>query len=156
MSRSGVNLALLLIGGFRSLIDDALAQLSASGYGEVRPIHIIALRAITNDATNASELGRRLSVTKQAAAKTIAVLQEMGYLTRDQDQHDTRLKRLQITTLGMKVLAKAEEVFDGLRADWERQLGTQRLADLEQTLAVLVGAQSARLDTLGWMAKTEG
>jgi hypothetical protein len=37
-----------------------------------------ALRAIDTGADTASELGRRLSVSKQAAAKTLAALQRLG------------------------------------------------------------------------------
>ena len=99
MSRSGADLALLLLGGFRSLVDTATAELAARGYEDVRPVHDFAMRAIASGADNASELGRRLSVSKQAAAKTIAVLQERGYVTRDTDPRDGRRKRLQVTAL---------------------------------------------------------
>lgn len=155
MNPSGVNLALLLIGGFRSLVEAALIELTRAGYGDVRPIHIIAMRAIATDAHNASELGRRLAVSKQAAAKTIAVLQERGYLTRDTDAHDTRLKRLQVTALGYEVLEKAERIFDGLRTQWERQIGADGLASLEANLTALVGALPVRFDILGLIAKSE-
>jgi len=37
------------------------------------------MRAIASGAENASELGRRLSVSKQAAAKAIALLEEQGF-----------------------------------------------------------------------------
>src|ERR1700693_4964745 len=85
MSRSGADLALLLLGGFRSLVDTATAELARRGYEDVRPVHDFAMRAIAAGAGNAPELGRRLSVSKQAAAKTIAVLTERGYVTRDTD-----------------------------------------------------------------------
>jgi DNA-binding MarR family transcriptional regulator len=35
-------------------------------------------------------LGGRLLVTKQAAAKTVAMLQECGYVARDPDPNDGR------------------------------------------------------------------
>ena len=90
MSRSGADLALLLLGGFRSLVDAATAELAVRGYEDVRPVHDFAMRAIAAGADNASELGRRLSVSKQAAAKTIAVLQERGYVAREADPLDAR------------------------------------------------------------------
>ena len=61
MSRSGADLALLLLGGFRSLVDGATAELARRGYEDVRPVHDFAMRAIAAGAGNASELGRRLS-----------------------------------------------------------------------------------------------
>src|ERR1700684_744344 len=96
MSRSGADLALLLLGGLRSLVEDAHDELALRGYEDVRPVHDFAMRAIDAGADNASELGRRLSVSKQAAAKTIAVLQERGYVARDPDPRDARRKRLQV------------------------------------------------------------
>src|ERR1035437_4777294 len=108
MSRSGADLALLLLGGFRALVDAASVELADRGYEDVRPVHDFAMRAIAAGADSASELGRRLSITKQSAAKTIAVLQERGYVTRDTDPRDARRKRLQVTELGFDVLRQGE------------------------------------------------
>jgi DNA-binding MarR family transcriptional regulator len=156
MSRSGADLALLLLAGFRSLVDTATAELALRGYEDVRPVHDFAMRAIAAGSDNASELGRRLSVSKQAAAKTIAVLQERGYVTRDPDPRDARRKRLQVTPLGFDVLRTGEAIFDELRDEWERQIGPAQLASLETHLASLVGDQPVRFDTAGWMSRDLG
>lgn len=156
MSRSGADLALLLLGGFRSLADAALAELALRGYDDVRPVHDFAMRAIAAGADNASELGRRMSVSKQAAAKTIAVLQERGYVTRDTDPLDARRKRLQVTDLGEEVLRQGEAIFDELRDRWARQIGTAQLEGMEAHLSALVGTAGIRLDTPGWMARDLG
>jgi DNA-binding MarR family transcriptional regulator len=156
MSRSGADLALLLLGGFRSLVDAAIAELARRGYEDVRPVHDFAMRAIAAGADNASELGRRLSVSKQAAAKTIAVLQERGYVARDPDPRDARRKRLQVTPLGFDVLRAGEAIFDELRGQWERQIGPAELESLETHLAALVGDPPVRLDTPGWMTRDLG
>jgi len=141
MSRSGADLALLLLGGFRSLVDTATAELARRGYEDVRPVHDFAMRAIAAGAGNASELGRRLSVSKQAAAKTIAVLQERGYVTRDTDPRHARRMLLQVTPLGFEVLRTGEAIFDELRDQWERQIGPAELENLETHLAELVGTR---------------
>src|ERR1700681_4607510 len=120
MPRSGADLALLLLGGFRSLVDAAILELAAQGHGDVRPVHDFAMRAIAAGADNTSELGRRLAVSKQAAAKTVALLQERGYVARGADPHDARRKRLQVTALGFEVMSAGEAVFDELRDKWER------------------------------------
>jgi DNA-binding MarR family transcriptional regulator len=156
MSRSGADLALLLLGGFRSLVDDAIDELALRGYEDVRPVHDFAMRAIAEGADNASELGRRLSVSKQAAAKTIAVLQERGYVARDTDPRDARRKRLKVTDLGFEVLRQGEAIFDELRDRWQRQIGPAALESLESHLAALVGASSVSFDTPGWMTRDLG
>ena len=153
MARSGANLALLLLAGFRSLVDAAIAELARRGYEDFRPVHDFAMRAIAAGADNASELGRRLSVSKQAAAKTIAVLQERGYVARDADPLDARRKRLRVTKLGSEVLRQGEAVFDELRKQWARQIGSAQLVSLETQLAALVGDVPERFDALGWLSR---
>ena len=71
----GAELALLLLGGFHSMTDEVIAELADRGHPGVRPVHEFALRAIDTGADTASELGRRLSVSRQAAAKTITAMQ---------------------------------------------------------------------------------
>ena len=156
MSRSGADLALLLLGGFRTLVDAAIAELAERGHEDVRPVHDFAMRAIAAGADTASELGRRLSITKQSAAKTIAVLQERGYVTRDTDPRDGRRKRLQVTALGFDVMRQGEAVFDQLRDQWAQQIGAAELHRIEDHLTTLVGAQPVRFDTPGWIARDVG
>jgi len=156
MSRSGADLALLLLGGFRTLVDAATAELARRGHQDVRPVHDFAIRAIAAGADTASELGRRLSITKQSAAKTIAVLQDRGYVARDTDPRDARRKRLHVTALGLDMLRQGETIFDELRDRWAQQIGTAELENLETQLAALVGTQPVRFDTPGWLTHDLG
>jgi DNA-binding MarR family transcriptional regulator len=156
MSRSGADLALLLLGGFRALVDAATAELADRGYEDVRPVHDFAIRAIAAGADTASELGRRLSITKQSAARTIAVLQERGYVAVEPDPRDARRKRLQVTELGFDVLRQGEAIFDELRDRWAEQIGAAALEGIENHLTALAGAQPVRLDTPGWIARDIG
>jgi DNA-binding MarR family transcriptional regulator len=156
MPRSGADLARLLLGGFRTLADQATAELASRGYEEIRPVHDFALRAILAGADNASELGRRMSVTKQAAAKTIAALEERNYVAREPDPADKRRMRLYVTDHGLAMLRAGEEIFDELRERWERQVGADPVLQLESTLRQLVGDGVIRLDTPAWMARGLG
>lgn len=156
MPRSGADLALLMLGAFRSMADAATAELAARGYEDVRPVHDFALRAVAAGADSTSELGRRTSVTKQAAAKTVAVLEERGYLAREADPADARRARLRVTDRGLAMLREGDAVFEELRARWAQRVGTQRLDEVEATLTELVGAEPVRLDAPGWVAQDVG
>jgi len=149
MTRSGADLTLLLLGGFRVLAESGAAELAALGHPDVRPAHDFALRSIAAGAESASELARRMSVTKQAAAKTIAVLEEREYVTREPDPGDRRRTRLRVTLRGEELLRHGDEVFDGLRHQWEKQVGVAAVRDLEAALLALVGSRSIRFDTPG-------
>lgn len=153
MSRSGADLALLLLAGFRTLADRATTELAERGFEDVRPVHDFALRAILAGADSASDLGRRMAVTKQAAAKTIAVLEERRYVIREADPADGRRMRLRVTDRGHAMLREGEAVFDDLREEWEREVGASRVAGLEETLGRLVGSDAIRLDAPGWLAR---
>lgn len=153
MPRSGADLALLLLGGYRALVDAAMAELAARGYDDFRPAHEFAMRAVAAGADSASDLGRRMAVSKQAAAKTIAVLVERGYVSRDPDPDDARRKRLQVTPLGYEVLRQGEAVFEELRGSWEQQIGVSELATLEARLATLVGDRVVHAEAPGWNAE---
>lgn len=152
MISSGPGLALLLLGSYRKLVDATTAELAARGFDDVRPAHEFALRAIAAGADNASELGRRLAVTKQAAAKTIASLVDNGYVARGDDPGDRRRKRIEVTPRGFRVMETGEGILDELRADWERQIGAVELNRLETQLRGFVGSAPVRVDAPGWVA----
>ena len=97
-----------------------------------------------------------MSVTKQAAAKTIAALEERNYVAREPDPADKRRMRLYVTDHGLAMLRAGEEIFDELRERWERQVGADPVLQLESTLRQLVGNGVIRLDTPAWMARGLG
>ena len=152
-SRTGADLALLLLAGFRTLADQATAELAQRGYEDVRPVHDFALRAILSGADSASELGRRMSVTKQAAAKTLSSLEERRYVTREPDSTDRRRTRIRVTDRGLAMLHEGETIFNELREQWEQQVGTASLSSLEETLRELLGDKTIRLDSPGWIMR---
>ena len=152
MSRSGADLAPLLLGGFRLLVDSATAELADRGFEDFKPVHEFALRAIVAGAESASELGRRTGVSKQAAAKTIAVLVDRGYIAIAPDPDDARRKRLTVTPRGIDVMRQGEEILASVRAQWEKQIGRTELATLEAYLTALVGDAAIRVESPGWVA----
>jgi DNA-binding MarR family transcriptional regulator len=152
-SRTGADLALLLLAGFRTLADQATAELAQRGYEDVRPVHDFALRAILSGADSASALGRKMSVTKQAAAKTISLLEERRYVRREPHSTDHRRTRIRVTDRGLAMLQAGETIFDELREQWEQQVGTASLSSLEETLHELLGDKTIRLDSPGWIMR---
>lgn len=148
--RPGFELPLLLLAGFRALIDRLHAELARQGHPGARPVHGFAMQAIGLDGTSASELGRRLGVSKQAAGKTVDRLQELGYAERVEDPVDGRRKLIRLTPRGIDALARSAIIFDKLRAEWAATLGANRLADLEDALRTAVGSAELSVDTVSW------
>jgi DNA-binding MarR family transcriptional regulator len=88
-------------------------------------------------------VGRRTSVSKQAAAKTVAFLEESAYVLRNPDPGDRRRAHLTVTDRGHSLMREGEAVFDELRAEWESLVGRDRIADLQDALMRLLGTNAA-------------
>jgi DNA-binding MarR family transcriptional regulator len=151
--RPGYELPLLLIAAFRLLIDELHAELQQRGFADTRPLHGFALQAIGRDGATTSELGRRLGITKQAAAKTADGLERAGLIGRQADPADRRAMRLVLAPRGQEFLTTSVEIFDALHARWARGVGAARLVQLEDDLEAMVGqAGGVRLrDIPGWL-----
>jgi DNA-binding MarR family transcriptional regulator len=147
----GFELPLRLLLGFRTLIDALHEELGRRGFTDLRgPVHGFVLQAVGLDGATAVELGRRLGVTKQAAAKHIDFLEARGYLERSTDAADARRKPVRLTARGLDSLEQSAQIFDELRAGWARTLGVERLRALEADLRAVTPAAAFRLDLPGW------
>lgn len=146
----GWMLPLLLFGGFRTLIDRLHAELARQGHPDVRPAYGFAMQAIGRDGATASELGRRLGVSKQAAGKTVDRLVELGYAERNADAADARRKLVRLTPRGYEALARSAAVFEQLRAEWAERLGADGMRAVEAALRAVVPPTAIRLDAAAW------
>jgi len=148
----GYELPLLLLAGFRAVIDEAHAELAVRGHPELRPAHGFAMQAIGTFGATAADVGRRLGVSKQAAGKTIDRLVELGYVERGGESADRRRKLVRLTARGTEALALSAEAFEHVRARWAALLGADRVAALEADLRTAAPGQALRLDVPGWLA----
>ncbi|SMG40822.1 transcriptional regulator, MarR family [Agreia pratensis] len=141
---SGAKLAGLLLGTFDAMVDVVVAELDREGHPGVTATHAFALEAIDDGAQSASELGRSLGVSRQAAAKTIAALEELHYLDRQDDPGDARRKRLLVTARGREMMTIGARTFDALRTQAAEQVGIRALENFEEVLAILGGKSDSR------------
>jgi DNA-binding MarR family transcriptional regulator len=146
----GYELPLLLFAGFRTLIDQLHAELARRGHPDVRPAYGFAMQAMGVRGATATEIGRRLGVSKQAAGKTVDRLETLGYVERADDPADARRKLIRLTPRGLDSLTQAADIFDDLRAAWARTLGAERLAAVEGALRTVVPAAGFPVDVPGW------
>ena len=148
----GFELPLLLFSAFRGIIDRLHAELAQQGHPDVRPAYGFAMQAIGLEGATASQLGRKLGISKQAAGKTVDRLVDLGYAERSDDPADGRRKLVRLTPRGIDSLARSAAIFDGLRARWAASLAPGRLRELESDLRALVPEDGFRLDAAGWFS----
>ena len=150
MSNPGYELPLLLFGGFRVVIDELHAELARRGHADMRPAHGFAMQAIGFGGATASDIGRRLGISKQAAGKTVDRLEALGYVHRAGDDADRRRKLVRLTRRGIEALTLSAMIFSDIRARWAETLGQARLDDMEASLRTMVPGDTFRLDVPGW------
>lgn len=146
---SGAALALLLLRGFQTMVDDVSRELAHRGHAGVRPADEFALRAVGEGADTASELARRLSVTKQAAAQRITILQQLGYVEREFDPADARRKRLRVTPRGHEMMSIGGTLLDEVRDRWAAEMGPTQLGVFEAHLTRLTSGAAVAADDVG-------
>ena len=139
---------MLLLDGFHSMTGEVRAELANRGHPGVGAGYEFTLRAIDAGADTASGLGRRLSVTKQAAAQTIAALEQLGYVDRVADPGDARVKRLRVTPRGREMMTLGAALFDEVRDRWAAQIGAGELNALQAHLAQLTTRRSLTAEDL--------
>ncbi|KRD41379.1 MarR family transcriptional regulator [Cellulomonas sp. Root930] len=152
MTRSGADLALLLLGGFRALADAGSAELARRGYDKIRPVHDFALRSILAGADTTAELARELGISKQAVIKTVGFLEAEGYVAVEADERDGRRRLYSLTHRGRGLLRTGEQVFNELRDAWAQRIGADQLEAVGDALADLGVRAPAHLDAAGWFS----
>jgi DNA-binding MarR family transcriptional regulator len=135
-----------------SRFDDLHAELARQGHPDIRPLHGFVFQAIGPHGTTAVELGR-LGISKQAAGKTIEVLERLGYVQRGVDPRDSRRKVVRLTERGTDCLQRSARIFDKLRTRWASTLGQERLRALEADLRTMT-PDVLRLDMPGWFGSS--
>ena len=122
---------------FETVRDRMLAGLHERGYTDVIAAHLNVLQYPGPDNVRPSELATRTRMSKQALNYLLGQLQQLGYLTREDDDSDQRSKRIHLTPRGHGAIKAIREIVQEVEADWEQQLGPQQFAQLRDLLAQL-------------------
>ncbi|ADB53044.1 MarR family winged helix-turn-helix transcriptional regulator [Conexibacter woesei] len=131
--------AILLGMGFRAMTDRFHELLRAEGHEPLRPAHGFVFRLLERDGDlTATQLATRLSVTRQAAARVAAELEEWGYLTRRAHPRDGRAQVLVLTPRGRRYVAHADELWARVEREWAAVAGAEAVHAAKRALAAYV------------------
>lgn len=115
-----------------------LEALARQGLGDVNEAYFGLFQYPPIDGMRPAALAGHLGVSKQALNHLLGQLEKLGYLERrreDGGRHTT----VHLTERGWRVVETNVATIRQLEADWERQLGKRRFADLKATLRELTG-----------------
>src|SRR6266536_787878 len=111
-----------------------LERLHEGGFGDLDAPHLSVFLFPGPQGAKPSELAARLRASKQSINHLLGQLERFGYLERRDDPDDLRSRRIHLTPRGKSVVLVIREAVREVEHDWERRLGSKRLALLRELL----------------------
>jgi DNA-binding MarR family transcriptional regulator len=140
------HLALFVGYAFAGAVQERIAE---AGFEGLRFSHGFVVQHLIDGERTIGELAERLEVTQQAASKTVAELEALGYLERVADPEDARIHRVRLSARGSAVVAATRKARAALERKLEARHGARGVAAAR---AVLAGV----LDSLGGVEAVRG
>ncbi|HEU4568915.1 MAG TPA: MarR family winged helix-turn-helix transcriptional regulator [Marmoricola sp.] len=132
----------LLSMALRTSLEQLHEELAKAGYPELRPTHGYALNAVARGEATASELAAGLGMTKQGAAKVLALLLEAGYVEQAVDPHDSRNRPVRLTRRGRAAVKASVRIQQAMQRRWEQHVAPADMDALVATLEKVVRAEN--------------
>ncbi|QLY33408.1 MarR family winged helix-turn-helix transcriptional regulator [Nocardia huaxiensis] len=110
-------------------------RVHAAGFADIRPAHGFVFQHLIDRSPTVSELARHLGITQQGASKLVVELETLGYVSRENDPSDSRVRRITLTDRGTACIATAREVRAEYQAALAKTLGKSGLTALTTGLA---------------------
>ncbi len=124
-----------------------LEDIHAAGFSGLRHAHGYVFQHLLGGPRSISELAGLLEVTQQAASKSVAELESLGYVEKTESE-DARVRRVALSERGRAAVEKSRAVRASLQQRFERQHGARAVASarklLAEVLTSLGGAEAVR------------
>lgn|SRR5262249_29989935 len=111
-----------------------LERLHERGFDDLDAPHLNVFQYPGPEGAKPSELAVRLRMTKQALNYMLGELERLGYIERRADPDDLRSKRVVLTRRGKSMIPVIREAVGEMEAEWSKQLGPKRFAQLRTLL----------------------
>jgi len=125
-----------------------LQALAERGLDDINQAHFLVLQYPPPEGDRPSDLAKRHGVSKQAINHLLGQLEKLGYLERRRERGNGHAS-VHLTDRGWMVLESNVATMQRLEADWERQLGKRRFAELKWALRELTGFGPAKKPLAG-------
>lgn len=122
---------------FETVRDRMLAGMHQRGYTDLVPAHLNVLQYPGPENQRPSDLATHTRMSRQALNYLLGQLQQLGYLTRQDDSADQRSKRIHLTPKGHAAIKAIREIVLEIEADWGQQLGPRKFEQLRDLLTQL-------------------
>ena len=132
------NMRQLLLRASRLVNRHVVDGLQAQGYTDLRSRHTTLLSNIDLAGSTITEAAERAGISKQAMGRLASELESAGYIRVQSDAEDGRVRVLQLTKTGKRLMFNSIEVMAGLERRYARTVGEGRLRALLQGLSIFI------------------
>src|SRR5260370_26208388 len=126
------NMRQLLLRASRIVNRDVVEGLHALGYSDLRSTHTTLLSNIDLAGSTVTEAAERAGITKQAMGRLASELEGAGYVRVRSDPKDARVRSLQLTEAGRRLMLDSLAVMTELERRYARLLGMDGLTAMLQ------------------------
>jgi MarR family transcriptional regulator for hemolysin len=137
------DLGILLGFAYQVFVEQLDARLAQRGFADLRPGFGYVFRALAERPLTATQLASQLGVTPQAAGKLVHQMLDAGYLERQPDPHDERLRWLALAPRGRRAFETAREIHQALEQRLADAVGAEHVAILRAVLTAFIEHESA-------------
>ncbi|MDP2317083.1 MAG: MarR family transcriptional regulator [Pseudomonadota bacterium] len=139
-----MSLGHLLFRAARLLNEVGVARTSRElGVPGLRTAHMQVLPHLDLQGTRATEIARRMGISKQAVGELLDEIEAMGVIERVPDPTDGRARIVRFTESGRAGLLAGLGVLAEVEAELAARVGTETIARLKADLAVVLPAIEA-------------
>jgi DNA-binding MarR family transcriptional regulator len=132
LERLDLSLAAMFVG--LALAEEVQRRLAAEGFADARFGHGFVFQHLVGGPLPIGDLARAMDVTQQRASKATAELEALGYVRREPDLADARVRRIALTERGLAVIEASRRARASILDDLRARLGAERIAGAEAVL----------------------
>ena len=114
------------------------AQLARAGYDDLGPSFGFVFRSLAERPLSLVELAARLGVTSQGALKIVAEMEERGYVVRQDDPDDGRVRRMALSVRGRAALREARRFHLSAERRLVQSVGAKQVRAAREVLSAMV------------------
>jgi DNA-binding MarR family transcriptional regulator len=131
----------ILVGlAYHSFVEELHAEFARRGFPITGASVGVMLRTLDQGAFNATQLGEKLGITTQGAAKVIDEMVAVGYVERRPDPADKRAKTLHLAERGKEALGLARGFHHEYEQRLTEQFGPEKMTALREILDHMINS----------------
>jgi DNA-binding MarR family transcriptional regulator len=117
-----------------ALAEEVQRRMAAEGFDDARFAHGFVFQHLVSGPLPIGDLARAMDVTQQRASKATAELEALGYVRREPDPADARVRRIALTERGWAAIEAARRARASILDELRARLGAERVAAAEAVL----------------------